>query len=319
MTHFDVFNGDADGLCALQQLRLADPVDSVLESGAKRDIALLERLGDARAGDTVTVLDVSLAVNRGALERLLARGVGVEWFDHHGAPELPSHPGLRLAIDSSPDVCTSMLVDRRLDGQYRIWAVVGAFGDNLSQPAAALAASIGIGTAQLRELEALGSALAYNAYGDSEADLIVHPVALYRILSRYADPFDFMRMEPIFARIRDSQRDDLGMARLEEPEVALAGATVYVLPDEPWGRRVRGTFANDLANRYPDLAHAVLSRSGPQGYTVSVRSPLAKGTGADELCRRFASGGGRARAAGINHLPAERLPDFVRELDRAFR
>lgn len=30
MTHYDVFNGDADGLCALHQLRLADPVDAVL-------------------------------------------------------------------------------------------------------------------------------------------------------------------------------------------------------------------------------------------------------------------------------------------------
>lgn len=26
MTHFDVFNGDADGLCALTQLRNAEPV-----------------------------------------------------------------------------------------------------------------------------------------------------------------------------------------------------------------------------------------------------------------------------------------------------
>ena len=30
MTCFDVFNGDADGLCALQQLRLEDPRDAVL-------------------------------------------------------------------------------------------------------------------------------------------------------------------------------------------------------------------------------------------------------------------------------------------------
>ena len=47
MTHFDVFNGDADGLCALHQLRLAAPVDSVLVTGAKRDIALLQRVAPA--------------------------------------------------------------------------------------------------------------------------------------------------------------------------------------------------------------------------------------------------------------------------------
>ena len=43
MTHFDVFNGDADGLCALHQLRLAAPLESDLVSGPKRDIGLLAR------------------------------------------------------------------------------------------------------------------------------------------------------------------------------------------------------------------------------------------------------------------------------------
>ena len=58
-TQFDVFNGDADGLCALQQLRLAEPADeAVLVTGVKRGIGLLARV-DAVAGDRVTVLDVS--------------------------------------------------------------------------------------------------------------------------------------------------------------------------------------------------------------------------------------------------------------------
>ncbi|HTN65634.1 MAG TPA: acetyltransferase, partial [Burkholderiaceae bacterium] len=35
MKHFDVFNGDADGLCALHQLRLAAPLDAVLITGIK--------------------------------------------------------------------------------------------------------------------------------------------------------------------------------------------------------------------------------------------------------------------------------------------
>ena len=39
----DVFNGDADGLCALHQLRLAEPLaDAQLVTGVKRDIALLD-------------------------------------------------------------------------------------------------------------------------------------------------------------------------------------------------------------------------------------------------------------------------------------
>jgi hypothetical protein len=41
---YDVFNGDADGICALHQLRLANPRDAVLLTGVKRDIALLQRV-----------------------------------------------------------------------------------------------------------------------------------------------------------------------------------------------------------------------------------------------------------------------------------
>ncbi len=63
MTRFDVFNGDADGICALQQLRLAQSVESELVTGVKRDIALLKKVS-AGEGDLVTVLDVSLDKNR---------------------------------------------------------------------------------------------------------------------------------------------------------------------------------------------------------------------------------------------------------------
>ena len=113
MTHFDVFNGDADGICALHQLRLATPLDSVLVSGVKRDIALLQRVA-AQDGDAVTVLDISAAVNRSALVALLDRGVRVEYFDHHFAGDLPLHAHLSTLIDLSPRVCTAMLVDRHL-------------------------------------------------------------------------------------------------------------------------------------------------------------------------------------------------------------
>ena len=43
MTHYDLFNGDADGICALTQYRLAFPAESVLVTGVKRDINLLKR------------------------------------------------------------------------------------------------------------------------------------------------------------------------------------------------------------------------------------------------------------------------------------
>ncbi|MGJ8687531.1 MAG: DHH family phosphoesterase, partial [Spongiibacteraceae bacterium] len=55
MAHIDVFNGDADGICALLQLRLAAPLDSELVTGVKRDISLLDRVA-AGADDQLTVL-----------------------------------------------------------------------------------------------------------------------------------------------------------------------------------------------------------------------------------------------------------------------
>jgi hypothetical protein len=317
MTHYDVFNGDADGLCSLHQLRLEEPRESVLMTGVKRDIALLARVG-AQTGDTVTVLDISAATNRSALEGLLERGVAVQYFDHHFAGELPRHAGLRATIDTSPGVCTGILVDRYLHGKRRIWAVVAAFGDNLDESARALAAPLGLNPARLTALRELGENLAYNAYGDTEADLIVHPAALYRTLSRYADPFRLIAREPLLGRIDAARRDDLSQAVEVEPEYALGRATVYVLPDAAWSRRVRGAFGNDLARRFPDLAHAILTRNAQGGYVVSVRAPRTQPTGADALCREFATGGGRAAAAGINHLPQEELPEFVRRLARAF-
>jgi hypothetical protein len=53
-----------------------------------RDIALLRR-ANAQHGEMVTVLNVPLDVNRRALLALLDRGVQDEYFDHHGAREVP--------------------------------------------------------------------------------------------------------------------------------------------------------------------------------------------------------------------------------------
>lgn len=310
MTHWDVFNGDADGLCSLHQLRLEFPLDSVLVTGVKRDVALLGRV-PAHRGDSVTVLDVSVASNHAALSALLERGVAVQYFDHHFAGKPPAQPNLQATIDTSPDVCTGMLVDRYLEGRQRIWAVVAAFGDNLARPASALALSLRLNSGVQVALRELGENLAYNAYGDSEADLIMHPAELYRTISRYADPLRLLQQESLLERIGAMRRDDLAKACEVEPECRLKRATVFILPDAAWSRRVRGAFGNHLANRFPGSAHAVLTRNAQQGYTLSVRAPITKPIGADVLCRAFPSGGGRLAAAGINDLPPERLPELV--------
>lgn len=318
MSHFDAFNGDADGICSLLQLRLTTPRESTLVTGVKRDIALLERI-PAQRGDAVTALDISVDANRSALLSLLDRGVTVEYYDHHFAGQLPAHPGAVFHIDTSPRMCTGAIVDRALGGKQRIWAVVAAFGDDLADLANELARPLRLDPAALLSLQELGEGIAYNAYGDSDADLLVHPAALYRILLQCADPFRFIDSEPLFVEIRTMRSSDLDYARRWRPEQTVGGATVYIMPDAAWSRRVRGAFGNELATASPERAHAILTPNARGGYTVSVRAPRATEIGADALCREFATGGGRARAAGINHLPADQVGEFTRRFDRAFR
>ncbi|MFO1323643.1 MAG: acetyltransferase [Burkholderiales bacterium] len=316
MTHFDVFNGDADGICALLQLRLDAPVDAVLVTGAKRDIALLARVA-AQPGDAVTVLDVSLAANRDALVRLLNLGATVRYFDHHYAGEPPVHPGFDAHLDPSPSVCTGILVDRYLDGRQRLWAIVAAYGDNLNAAGDELAATLGLTPAQRAALRDLGDDLTYNATGDGDADAVVPPADLYRKLRAQRDPFRFIAKDPAYAAIDGARRRDIELARQTKAAHRSRGAAVHILPDAPWARRVRGIFGNELANAEPAIAHAVLTPDGAGRYIVSVRAPRAGPRGADALCRRFA-GGGRQAAAGIEALPQARLPEFLQELERTY-
>jgi hypothetical protein len=77
---------------------------------------------------------------------------------------------------------------------------------------------------------------------------------------------------------------------------------------------VSGVWSNELTNRYPGRAHAVLTHHQQGGYTVSVRSPLNNKIGADELCAQYPGGGGRKAAAGINQLPEYLLNPFLKSL-----
>ena len=53
--HFDVFNGDADGILSLVQLRKAAPKQSTLVTGVKRNINLLAGI-HIEKGDEITIL-----------------------------------------------------------------------------------------------------------------------------------------------------------------------------------------------------------------------------------------------------------------------
>ena len=317
-----VFNGDADGLCALQQLRLDEPSaapDTVtLVTGVKRDIALVDRV-KAGQGDACTVLDISLDVNRAALCALLDAGVSVRYFDHHFAGEIPRSPHLEAHIDLGTSVCTSVLVDRYLEGRFRRWAVVGAFGDSLVEEGRALAQAVGLDPASTARLAALGVAINYNAYGETIEDLHVPPATLAAEMSSYADPLAFADSSTTYRRLADGYRDDMERARALEPHRKTKGALMFVLPDAPWARRASGTLANDLAKIYVQSAVAIVSPKTTGGYLVSIRVPREASLGADSFCRQFPTGGGRRAAAGINDLPADQLEGFAAAFEEQFR
>ncbi len=316
MTAYDVFNGDADGLCALQQWRLADPSPSTLVTGVKRDIQLLRRVFP-QPGDAVTVMDVSLDVNREDLVRILDSGAKVTYFDHHFSGSVPSHEGFRPHLSESRDVCTSLLVDGFLQGQYRLWAVVGAFGDNLDAVAERLAAPL-LDPARIEALRELGRLLNYNGYGRTVEDLHFPPDQLHDRLRPYGNPFDFLAGGEVLRRLREGYASDMALAADLTPKVDGDRLRIYVLPDEAWSRRVSGTMGNELVRQRPDLAHAVLVPNTADCYLVTVRAPANRPQRADEFCRKFVTGGGRAAAAGINHLPRVRLDDFVRLFQESF-
>ncbi len=175
-----------------------------------------------------------------------------------------------------------------------------------------MAAQIGLDAAALAAVENLGNYINYNGYGPSIEDLHFPPAELFRRLRPYADPLAFIADDrETFGRLEQGFRGDMAMAAALEPMHQSANAAVFLLPDEPWARRVSGVYSNDLVNLHPARAHAVLTEIGGGDLLVSVRAPLANRTGADEICRQFPTGGGRKAAAGINRLPRGDLARFI--------
>lgn len=309
LRRFDVCNGDADGLCAVLQWRLHEPAASTLVTGLKREIDLLDRV-PPDAADEVLVCDLSMQRNLAALQRLLAAGVRVHYFDHHAVGHIAQHARLDAHIDPSREVCSSLLMDSHLGGRFRNWALVGAYGDNLLRVADALAARTGLGAEQRATLQRLGEAINYNAYGEDESDVYIAPARLYDIMARYPDPLQFQAHEKIAAELHRLRSADLLLAAEVAPYWRNENACVYLLPDMPWSRRAIGCIANELAKANPQQSHAVLKIRQSGDYVVSVRAPQSAAGGADVLCAEF-GGSGRAGAAGIDHLPATDVDRFI--------
>ena len=309
--HYDIFNGDADGICALLQLRSVFPVSSELITGVKRDIELLGRV-QAAQNAKVVVLDISLDKNRTDLVRLLGLGAEIFYVDHHFAGQIPASSSLTTLIDCSSGICTSMLINNHLNGREVAWAVVGACGDNLAVQAAELATSAGISHDNFAALARLGRLINYNSYGATEADLHIAPERLFRLLLDYSGPLQFLNSgDEITRTLEDGYNADFTQAEMLQPAYQDNCAIAYILPAAAWARRISGEFANRLVTGSPDCAHAILTTLPQGGYLVSIRAPLNNRTAADQLARKFPDGGGRAAAAGINCLAQEQLDDFM--------
>ena len=300
---YDLFNGDADGICSLIQLRLAEPRDSVLVTGIKRDIKLLSQI-TPKAGDRVTVLDVSMEKNKVGLAHALEEGASVFYADHHRSGDIPEHPALSTHINTAATTCTALIVNQLLGGKYQDWAIVAAYGDNITQVADTLADRAGYSSEQRLELHKLGVAMNYNGYGASVEDLFYHPAELYRLAATYQNPFDFIAERiDVYETLTAGYRADLDKGLGVAPILVSEKAAMIVLPDKKWARRISGVLGNELANQHPDRACAILTPiiNSQEEFMVSIRAPQNQPCRADEVAIKY-GGGGRKKAAGINSL-----------------
>jgi hypothetical protein len=316
--HFDIFNGDADGILALHQFRLHTPKpEATLVTGVKRDIKLLNRIQEVR-NSSITVFDISLDTNRDALLPLLDQGNEITYIDHHFAGNIPDTDRLTVHINPAPTVCTSLIVDKLLKGKYRGWAVAAAYGDNLHDSAQEAAAALSLSREQLAALRELGELLNYNGYGADISDLHFAPDALYQALHPYDDPFSFLAESAVLATLRQGFTEDMALAMEQKEMDPSKNNRIYSFPNAPWARRVAGVFSNLRARERKDAAHALIVENDDTTLRISVRAPLNNRKDADTLCLAFPTGGGRTAAAGINSLPAEMLDDFLDRFHSTF-
>ncbi len=309
--HYDIFNGDADGIFALHQYRQHNPVVNTKRiTGVKRDISLLKKVENVK-NVTLTVFDISLDSNRAPLTTILAGGNRVDYFDHHFAGDIPDSPGLHTTINPSAETCTSIIVNNALQGKSTLWAICGAFGDNLHQAAALLAKRESLSPENMNKLRELGELFNYNGYGATIEDLHFHPEDLYRAIQPYDSPLKFIADSDKLQTLRDGFIEDMVHAK-DQVKLDVPGKNrIYSFPDKPWARRVSGVFSNLKAREKTEAAHAIITANHDTTLTISVRAPLNDKRDADTLCKAFPTGGGRSAAAGINNLPAEQLESFI--------
>ena len=312
MMHFDVFNGDADGILSLVQLRQIEPKNSILVTGVKRDTNLLKHVPLDDEDKSITVLDVSMEKNIDALKQLLEAGAEIFYADHHRAGEIPEHKSLSAHINLDANTCTALIVDKLLGGQKHEWAIAAAYGDNLIAKGNELSQEAKLSVAQSEQLKELGILVNYNGYGESLEDLHFEPAELFKQLVKYDSPFDCIAdSESVFSVLKLAYAADHDKAESAHIVSDQSKLLAIQLEDAAWARRISGVYGNELANQNPDKAIIVLTNNATGSYRVSLRAPINNKQGAGDICSRFTTGGGRAAAAGINDLPAEQLNELL--------
>ncbi len=250
---------------------------------------------------------------------MLGQGATIDYFDHHKMGKPIFHKHLNIGVDLSTDTCTSLIVDNQLQGRYRAWAITAAFGDNLTNKAHVLGLESGFSEKDLILLKQLGTHLNYNSYGSSLDDLFFDPKILYKKIQPFDNPFEFLEQDSeILNTLEMGFRQDMSKAKNISFIHNNEDIAVILLPNEKWAHRVGGVFGNQLANDFPERAHAVVTEKNNDNYLISIRAPLNHKKGADLLASQFPTGGGRKVAAGINELPKGQLDYFIDAMQRQF-
>ncbi len=317
MNVFDVFNGDADGIFSLIQLRKVFPVEGTqhLITGVKRDISLLKKIDSVEHSDQVNVLDISFDKNVDDVERLLQAGAQLFYCDHHRANHLKAHKSLTAIVDTSAFVCTGFLVSQHLNYKHHLWAIAALFGDGLDKVAQSEAEKMDLSSEQIEQIRELGVLVNYNGYGASVDDLLFHPADLYLSLANYHSPLDVVDdLNSPYHELKKQYAQDFAYAKnclpFEESEAVIA----LKLPNQAWSKRISGTYGNILAKENPARAIVIATDNDDETLTISLRAPKNNARGASDICSRYPSGGGRESAAGVNALSEQDLNAFVRQV-----
>jgi hypothetical protein len=305
----DICIGDANGLCSLLQWRLHQPKQSSTLALLGRE-SRLDGLIQASPGDDVLLCDIPMQANRSTLMQLLDSGAQIQYLSHQIGEESLWHPQLQYIEDAPQDSCTSLMVDRILDGKYRQWALVGAYGKRCNASADKLASSVGLPAHERARLRELGELINYNACSVDGQNACIPPVDLYSLMSGYQQAMDFLQSESVASELESVRREDLERAEQIAPYWQDAHASVYVLPDTPWAHRVAGGLGTHLSANEPTRAHAFLRPAANGCFMTRVHAARNNPNGgltftdaqADDDCQR---------AWVIEHLPDQEIDHFI--------